>query len=176
MKRVIFFALILLLLSSSSLLAAVQAEQQQYPSCSYCGMDRVKFAQSRMLIEYVDGQSVATCSLHCAALELALSIDKTPRRILVADFHSKQLIDAETAVWVVGGDQGGVMSSRGKWAFAERPGAEEFVANHGGESADFEQVMEAAYADMYRDTLRIRKMRQMKMKEMSQQHSHAGQQ
>ncbi len=168
MKKVLFLALFLSLLFVCPLLAAGQPDQQEHPSCSYCGMDRVMFAQSRMLIEYEDGTSVGTCSLRCAALELALSLDKTPKRILVADFHSKKLVDAENAAWIIGGEKQGVMTSRAKWAFEGRQGAKEFTANHGGELADFTQAMEAAYLDMYRDTNRIRKMRRMKHGETSQ--------
>ncbi len=51
---------------------------KQFPSCKHCGMDREKFGHSRMLIEYEDGSAVGTCSIHCAAVELALTIDKYP--------------------------------------------------------------------------------------------------
>ena len=48
------------------------------PLCKYCGMNREKFGHSRMLIEYDDGLSVGTCSVHCAAVDLARNIGKTP--------------------------------------------------------------------------------------------------
>jgi nitrous oxide reductase accessory protein NosL len=73
-----------------------------HKACQYCGMDREKFAHSRMLIEFEDGSSVATCSLHCAAVDFANNIDKSPKAIKVADYGSKQLLDAEKAVWVIG--------------------------------------------------------------------------
>ena len=83
-------------------LAAPPADVAQSPSCRYCGMDREKFSHSRMFITYEDGSTVATCSLHCAAVELANAIDKIPVTLRVADYDSKELIDAETAVWVTG--------------------------------------------------------------------------
>ena len=154
------------LLSAFLLVFAGHAEtlpdQHQHPSCSYCGMDRVKFAQSRMLVEYEDGSAVGTCSIHCMAVEFANAIDKMPARLLVADYNSRQLIDAQSAVWVIGGDQRGVMTARPKWAFSEQPAAEAFIAAHGGSLATFEQAMKFSYEDMYEDTTRIRKMRAMK--------------
>ena len=144
-------------------------DQQAHPSCSYCGMDRTAFAHSRMLVEYADGGAVGTCSLHCMALEFATALDRTPKRLLVADFNSHELIEAEKATWVLGGDRQGVMSSRAKWAFSESAGAEEFVAGHGGEIVDFHDAMTAAYTDMYQDVLRIRQMRAMKKHQMRKQ-------
>ncbi len=54
----------------------------------------------------------------------------------------------------------GVMTKRAKWAFADQAGAESFVAKHGGEIANFDAIMKAAYEDMYEDTKMIRKKRQ----------------
>src|SRR5512147_1541446 len=47
---------------------------RQAPACQYCGMELLKFAHSRMVVDYDDGSSVAVCSLHCAAVDLALNI------------------------------------------------------------------------------------------------------
>jgi nitrous oxide reductase accessory protein NosL len=141
---------------------------QQHTSCKYCGMDREKFDFSRMLIEYEDGSSTGVCSLHCAALELAVSLDKTPKAIRVADFNTKQLIDAETAVWVIGGSRPGVMTKRGKWAFAQKADAESFLKQNGGKTGSFDDAVGAAYEDIYDDTRMIRekrKERKMKMHE-----------
>jgi len=166
MKKALSLCLTATLLFSSLLFAAEHADQQEHASCSYCGMHRVKFAHSRMLIEYNDDSSVGTCSLHCAAVEFAISIDKTPQAIKVGDYNSKQLIDAETAHWVVGGDKKGVMTMRGKWAFSEKAAAEKFVATHGGIITDFDHAMRAAYEDMYKDTMMIRNKRKMKKMKM----------
>lgn len=173
MKKTLSLALLFLLLLCPQLFAAEHADQLQHASCDYCGMNRVKFAHSRMQIDFEDKNPVATCSLHCAAVEFALSIDRTPTAIKVADYNSKQLIDAEQAVWVLGSDKAGVMTMRGKWAFADKTAAEQFVSNSGGIIIGFDQAMKAAYEDMYKDTLMIRKKRQMKkMKKMKMQQHH----
>jgi nitrous oxide reductase accessory protein NosL len=168
MKKGLSLALASSLLFSTLLIAAVQSDQQLFSSCDYCGMNRVKFAHSRMLIDYDDKSSVGTCSLHCTAVELANRIDKTPQAIKVGDLNSKLLIDAETAFWVIGGDKPGVMTARAKWAFSDKPAAERFISAHGGTLASFDQAMKAAYEDMYHDTKMIRNKRKMKRQKSQQ--------
>jgi copper chaperone NosL len=122
-----------------------------FPECKYCGMIRKKYAHSRAFIEYNGGsaKAVGTCSVHCLAIDMALNTDKTPKTILVGDYNSKKLIDAEKAFWVLGGDQVGVMSIRGKWAFEEPAGAEGFIRSHGGQLATFDEVMKTTFEDMF---------------------------
>ena len=48
-------------------------------SCKECGMDRGMFDFSRMMVEYDDGTVVPVCSIHCAAIDMANNIDKTPK-------------------------------------------------------------------------------------------------
>ncbi len=143
--------------------ASAQHEDVRHsPSCKYCGMDREKFGHSRMTIRYDDGSTVGTCSLHCAAVDIAVSIDKTPEAIQVADVETKQLVDAEKASWVVGGEKPGVMTRRAKWAFADRPRAEAYAREHGGSVVGFDEAMKGAYEDMYQDTKMIREKRKAK--------------
>lgn len=169
MKKILLVLLIGgLSLISIQALAAKYKDQIAHVACSYCGMDRTKFAQSRMLVEYEDGGEVGTCSIHCMALEFANAIDRMPKRLLVGDFNTRELIDAEKAFWVLGGDVSGVMTSRAKWAFSEQSAAEAFIAEHGGVIVGFDQAMKASYEDMYHDTQRVRKMRAMKKTKMKQ--------
>jgi len=137
-----------------------------HKSCGYCGMDRGTYDYSRMLIEYDEGTTVPTCSIHCAAVDLANKIDKTPKAIKVGDFTSKNLIDAEKAFWVVGGSKPGVMSKRGKWAFENKSDAENFIKVNQGSLASFEETMKMAYEDMYDDTRAIRERRKAKRMKM----------
>ena len=166
MKKPVLPALLFFLAMSCLGFAADSTDIVKHPSCKYCGMDRGKFAQSRMTVEYDDGASFGACSLHCAAIDLANEIDKTPSYIGVADYQSKKLIDAEKAFWVVGGGKPGVMTSNPKWAFETRQGAEWFINENGGSLASFEQAVGAAYHDMYRDTKQIRERRKMKRSQM----------
>lgn len=164
MKRItillLFFALFLF--SGTTVLPASD-DISEYKSCTYCGMDRGKFSHSRMYIKYDDGSSVGLCSLHCAAIDLAINIGKAPVEIKVSDFNTKELMDAERAHWVIGGDIQGVMTRRAKWAFAGKKDAESFVSAHRGTVVTFEDALRAAYEDMYEDTMMIRKKRKEMM-------------
>jgi copper chaperone NosL len=120
----------ILLVSGNSLFA--QEDIQKHKSCPYCGMDRAQFAHSRILITYNDGSEVGLCSLHCAAIDLSLNLDKTPSSIAVGDYNAKKLIDVEKATWVIGGNKPGVMSKNAKWAFERREDAQALVAENGG--------------------------------------------
>jgi copper chaperone NosL len=145
-----------------------------HKACKFCGMNRGMYDFSRMLIEYADGTSAAFCSLRCAAVDLANSIDKSPKAIMVGDFKEKHLIDAEKAFWLVGGSKPGVMSARGKWAFEKKEDAETFLKTNKGEIVSFETAVKMAYEDMYDDTKAIRERRQMKRMKMMEPHTGAG--
>lgn len=139
-----------------------------WPSCPLCGMNREKFQHSRMLLEYDDGTVFPSCSLHCAAADIAINLDRVPDQILVADYDTHALINAETATWVIGGDVPGVMTKQAKWAFADKPAAEAFVKAHGGSLATFDAAIKASFEDMYQDTKMIREKRKLRRAKMEQ--------
>jgi copper chaperone NosL len=143
-------------------IALAQEDVSKYPSCPLCGMDRAKFAHSRVLVEYEDGSVFATCSLHCTAADMAVNIDRVPTSVMVGDYNTKKLIDAEKATWVIGGKKMGVMTKQAKWAFENKAGAQKFIDENGGRLADFEQAIKASYEDMYQDNKMIREKRKQK--------------
>ena len=130
-------------------------------SCSYCGMYKSKFEHSWVIIEHADNTLVNVCSIHCAAIDMALHTDKNIRKITVGDYDAKTPIDAERAYWVIGGDIMGVMTARAKWAFETKDGADNFIKKHGGRIANFREVIKTAFEDMYQDTLMIRRKRNL---------------
>ena len=129
--------------------------------CQYCGMKRSQYPHSWVIITHSDGSVEMVCSVHCAAIDMALHTEKQVSQITVADFKNHDQIPAETAFWVIGGDRAGVMTARAKWAFKTKTDARRFIKDHGGKLADFDEVMKAAFEDMYKDTLMIRKKRRM---------------
>jgi nitrous oxide reductase accessory protein NosL len=170
-KSFVVFVMAILFLTGLLAVATAADDIQTHPNCKYCGMDRQKFAHSRMYIEYDDGSVLAVCSVHCAAIDLALAIDKTPQIIQVADFNTKNLIEAKNALWVLGGNKMGVMTKRAKWAFETKKDAEKFIEQNGGTMATFDEAMKASYEDLYADTKMIREKRKMmKMKKMEKKH------
>ena len=160
-KRIIwykgFFMIIVLTMAIFSR-DFVSADEE---SCTYCGMKKAMFGHSWMNIEWMNGQSVGVCSVHCAAINMALNMNNPAKKISVGDYNSKKQIDAEKAYWVLGGDQMGVMTSRAKWAFENKENADNFISKHGGQLVNFEEIMKAAFEDMYEDTLMIQKKRKM---------------
>ena len=130
-------------------------------SCLYCGMKKEKYEHSWVVIEREDGAQEEVCSVHCAAIDMALHIYMPVKKITVGDYNTKQQIDADRAYWIIGGDKMGVMTARAKWAFKTKDAADSFMNAHGGRIATFEEVMKAAFEDMYEDTLIIQKKRKM---------------
>jgi hypothetical protein len=112
-------------------------------TCKQCGMNRQMFAYGRMLINYADGSTVGLCSLYCAAVELKNSAGKSHASLLVADYYSRELLDARSASWVMGGRKSGVMTVIPKWAFARVEDARKFIAAYGGTPGTFDQAMTA---------------------------------
>ncbi|WP_374690936.1 twin-arginine translocation pathway signal protein [Accumulibacter sp.] len=79
---------------------------ERFPKCPYCGMDRRPFHHSRMLLQYSDDLPDGVCSLHCAAISLAVNVDREPKSIWVADNASnagiKPLIGVDRATFLIG--------------------------------------------------------------------------
>lgn len=124
--------------------ASVADAVEEPKSCEICGMDRGDFAKSRMLIRFVDGTAAGVCSIHCAAEEMKQNSSKQVAALMVADYTSKKLIDAKNAIWVIGGEKTGVMTSLAKWAFATDEDAERFVKQYGGKVTTFDEAMKLA--------------------------------
>jgi copper chaperone NosL len=149
MKRRMFliFSTVAMLLSLFSLSVFADTDIDQHRDCKHCGMDRKAFGYSRMLVEYKDGKNVGTCSLHCVVTELNSNKSGEVISFKVADRNTRQLIDAEKAVWVIGGSKRGVMTMRAKWAFATRDAAQLFVDDYGGTIATWSEALAAAKED-----------------------------
>ena len=146
MRNIVLFLIMSLLLTASFAGAIDTVESPT--SCKQCGMDRTTFAQSRMLIVYTDGSTVGVCSLHCAAAELQLIGDKQVISLMVADYSTKELLDANTATWVIGGKKSGVMTALAKWAFAREEDARRFVEENGGVVNSFDQAMKSSVMEV----------------------------
>ncbi len=134
-------------------------ELAKYPICPYCGMSRTKFSHSRHLIHYEDDLVDGTCSIHCAALSLALNMDRGPKAIYAGDAGSeapvKPLVPVEAATYTIDSGTPGTMTRRSKFAYADAGRA----AAAGGTTAGFETALTEAYADIARDTVMIREKR-----------------
>jgi nitrous oxide reductase accessory protein NosL len=150
----------------------LDGELEKYPRCPYCGMDRRKWHHSRHLIHYSDDLVDGLCSLHCAAVSLALNLDRVPKAIYGADFGSsaepRPLVDVDQGpvTYLIGSGLPGTMTGRSKMAFADPVQAEAAREAHGGDLGDFDAALTAAYADMAKDTKLIRKRRAERRRRM----------
>jgi len=142
MKIFLMFSVLCLLSIGAAVGAADTVENPK--SCQQCGIDRVAFAQSRMVVVYADGTNFATCSLHCTVTEMREHKGKQVKSLKVADYVTKELIDVRSATWVVGGKKPGVMTSLAKWAFARKEDAQKFVGANGGRLTNFDEALELA--------------------------------
>jgi copper chaperone NosL len=149
---------------------ANENDLEKYPKCPYCGMDRKQFHHSRLLIQYSDDVADGTCSLHCGAISLSLNVDRDPKAIWVGDNAAagdiKPLVDVDKATFLVGSSIKGVMTKRSKVAYAGAEAAKAAQGGNGGELANFDQALLAAYTDMAGDVSMIRKMRAERRKKM----------
>ncbi len=148
----------------------LQDELQKYPRCPYCGMDRTKWHHSRHLVHYDDDLVDGTCSIHCLAISLSLNLDRGPKAIYAADFGSteqiKPLVKVDTATYLVGSKLKGTMSKTSKMAFADKAVASAAQAEQGGELAEFDMALKAAYLGMAEDTIGIRRRRSERRRHM----------
>jgi copper chaperone NosL len=148
MKRRTFLNVtIIMLLSLFVPVAFAKGDVDQHRDCKHCGMDRKAYGYSRMLVEYKDGKQAGTCSLHCMVTELDSNNGREVISIKVADRDTRELIDVEKAVWVIGGKKRGVMTMRPKWAFSSREAAQKFVDGYGGITTTWAEAFAAAKED-----------------------------
>ncbi|HTP66718.1 MAG TPA: nitrous oxide reductase accessory protein NosL [Geobacteraceae bacterium] len=142
MRTIMQFLVLCLLLTGAG---AIAAEKMESPKeCKSCGMDRWAFANSRMTIVYADGTTAGMCSLNCAVVEMKANKRKKVKSLSVADYGTRKLIDARSAIWVLGGSKSGVMTEMPKWAFARKEDAQKFVREYGGRVATFDEALNLA--------------------------------
>jgi len=146
---------------------------EKSPKCPYCGMDRKQFHHSRMVVHYGDDLYDGVCSLHCAAISLSVNLDRDPKAIWVADSAAagdvKPLVEVDKASFLVGSSIKGVMTKRSKVAYGSADAAKAAQSANGGEVANFDSALLAAYADMAGDVTMIRKMRAERRRKMMEQ-------
>ena len=136
-----------MLLALTGVCLAAEQSVEAPADCQKCGMNRTKFAQSRMVVTYKDG-STGTCSINCAVVDMKANKGKEVKSLQVGDYDSKKLINAKTATWVIGGKKPGVMTPVAKWAFADKSGAEKFIKGNGGKLATFDDVRKATEKEL----------------------------
>lgn len=146
-------------------------EFEKYPRCPYCGMMRKMYSQTRHLIVYENDTVDGTCSLHCAGISLAMNMDAGPKAIYAGDAGAegevKPLAEVTAMTYVIDPAKPGTMTAVSKWAYADKAKAEAAAAtNPDAKMVGFDEALTAAFLDMAKDTMMIRKRRGEKRKEM----------
>ena len=136
----------------------------KYPTCPYCGMDRRYNHRARMLIHYANDLPDPLCSMHCAAISLAINLALDPKAIWVGDNASddepRPLVEVGQATFLVGSDLPGVMTWNSKHAYGTHAAAEAARREHGGELMDFRAAMRSGFTDLADDLERMRGARE----------------
>jgi nitrous oxide reductase accessory protein NosL len=151
-------------------------ELDKYPRCRYCGMERAKFSHTRHLLVYEDDSVEGTCSIHCAAISLALNMDRGPKAIYAGDAGAtgsiKPLALVDNMHYVLDPSKPGTMTKASKFAYAQRAAAEaaaatEAAAQAGAKIVDFNAALTGAYLGMAEDSIMLRKRRAEMRKKMA---------
>jgi len=112
-------------------------EKQERPSCRVCGMWIDQYIKTAGVITYKNDDKEYTCGVACLLREVedagGISEVKSAK---VTDWVSGELVDAETATYVVGSKVIPDMLPN-YIAFAHRADAEAFQAKEGGEIMEF---------------------------------------
>lgn len=149
----------------------LENEFEKYPRCPYCGMMRKMYSQTRHLVVYANDTVDGTCSIHCAAISLALNMDAGPKAIYAGDAGAegevKPLAEVSGMTYVIDPAKPGTMTAVSKWAYADKAKAEAAAAaNPEAKMVGFDEALTLAFAEMARDTLMIRMRRAEKRKQM----------
>ena len=126
--------------------------------CNVCGMHLTKYYKTNHATTFKNDKKEQYCSIRCQAHvhnDHALKI----KQIDVVDTKSLKLIDAKSAIYVVGSSKKGTMSPVSKYAFGDKEDALDFQKKFGGEIHSFEETLKIAKASLSKDTIAVTKKR-----------------
>lgn len=152
MRKLVTWSLVLT--SAFLLFSAVQAEEQKW--CPLCSMNLKMFWKTSHWLTFSDGKRVGYCSIHCASK----IYQKRPTEIdqwEVADYHTKTLINAHRAYFLMGSDLPGTMTPVSKLAFASQDVAKSYQREHGGTLGTLDDALERAIEGRGEDMALIKK-------------------
>jgi len=137
---------------------------EKYPKCPYCGMDRRYNHSSRMLIQFSNDLPDPLCSIHCAAISLAINLGLDPKAIYVGDnavdSAPRPLVEVGKATFLVGSELPGVMTWNSKVAYGTPEAAAAAQQRHGGTLMDFRLAIKVSFTDLADDVDRMRSARE----------------
>jgi len=144
----------LVLVSAFFLFSAVHAEEQKW--CPLCSMNLKMFWKTTHWLTFSDGKRTGYCSIHCASKVY----QKRPTEIdrwEVVDYHTKKLIDAYRAYFLIKSDLPGTMTPVSKLAFASQDVAKSYQKEHGGTIGTLDDALTRAIEGRGEDMALIKK-------------------
>lgn len=138
MKHPLFSALLMAVLLS--LAGAVYADEHR-DDCHVCGMWIDQNLRTRLVITTTAGDTAMFCSFACAA-RFWEKRRAVIQQIRVADYLTTELVDAYSAVYLIGSDVPPVMSFLSIIAFGKRDEALTFQKMHGGMIMGFTEALQ----------------------------------
>ncbi|MCF6309580.1 MAG: nitrous oxide reductase accessory protein NosL [Sulfurimonas sp.] len=171
MKKIVYVLLITLLLFSSSSLFAFSKEVTN-PTlvqvgkhkhwCPVCGMSLKKFYKTSHVSKQNSSTPKQYCSMRCLVVDMSQNSIDT-KNIQVVDVVSQKLIDAKSAIYVVGSEVKGTMSKVSKLAFSSAEAAEDFSIENGGDIVVFDKVLQMAQESIKSDMAMVTKKKTKKI-------------
>ncbi len=114
-------------------------------SCPVCGMKLPMFYKTNHSATS-NGKVKQYCSIHCL-VDDKINNKSELKNIKVVAVDTLKFIDVKDAIYVVGSDKSGTMSSLSKYAFEGRMSARRFAKEHGGRVMTFDKAYEYALKD-----------------------------
>ncbi len=118
--------------------------------CGICGMNLKMFYKT----SYIAGDK-QYCSIRCLVADMKNSkIDLDSVKVI--DAKTQKPILAKDAYFVIGSDIQGTMSRVSKLAFKSKSDAKEFIKEHGGKLASFQEALKEAKASLDSDSSMVK--------------------
>ena len=119
--------------------------------CNTCRMSLPPFYKTNHALKLKNGEVRQYCSLYCLVDMLhrhqSNNTPLVPDEILVVDAENLTFTNAKTAFYVIGSRIRGTMSSKSKYAFADKEDANAFVEKQGGQIVNFAEALKTAEED-----------------------------
>ena len=131
-----FFLTFLSLVYCASNAVAEEAREE----CSLCGMWIDQYMHTRHVLTEEDGEQISFCSVTCAARHIKRSGEDV-QHLEVADYLTAELVNVESAFYLLGSDAPPVMSYTSIIAFKSLAEADNFRKLHGGKIMTFAEVL-----------------------------------
>ncbi|MEW6585373.1 MAG: nitrous oxide reductase accessory protein NosL [Nitrospirota bacterium] len=128
----------MMVLLSGTVLTAGAANQRR--DCHVCGMWIDQYEHTRHVVVLKDGRTEHFCSFACASKYIRDN-GESIKAAKVADFITKQLVDADGAYYLEGSDVPAVMSYISIIAFSTKSSAAVFREEHGGHIITFAEAL-----------------------------------